>query len=101
MCSHVFLRRDAVCAPLIPLYNGPFEVISRTNKTCTVNINGRHDVITLDRGKPAYLAPFPTDPVLLHLPSPVTPTQVKVFLKPPLSQRTVTWASNTPIAPQH
>ena len=100
-CTHVFLRRDTVRAPLIPPYDGPFEVISRTDKTCTVNINGRHDVVTLDRVKPAYLDSSLTDPVLLHHPSAVTPTQVKASVKSPTPQRTVTWATTTRVASRH
>ncbi|CAN7940336.1 unnamed protein product [Ixodes pacificus] len=61
-CTHVFVRRYTVRAPLVPPYDGPFEVISRIDKTCTVNINSRHDVVTLDPAKPAYLDSFLTDP---------------------------------------
>lgn len=54
-CSHVFVRHDGVRKPLQPPYDGPFRVISRTNKTFDVDIHGRHSVINIDRLKPAFL----------------------------------------------
>ena len=53
--THVFVRHDAVRKPLQPPYDGPYPVISRTNKHFTVNINGRNDTISIDRLKPAHI----------------------------------------------
>jgi cleavage and polyadenylation specificity factor subunit 1 len=35
-------------------YRGPFKVISTTDKTATLLINGKEDVVSLDRLKPAF-----------------------------------------------
>ena len=53
--THVFIRRDAVCKPLQPPYDGPYSVLKRTDKHFTVDINGRKDTVSVDRLKPAHL----------------------------------------------
>ena len=54
--THVFIRNDTVRKPLTPPYNGPFKVIKHNaNKTYIIDINGRHDSVSIDRLKPAYL----------------------------------------------
>ncbi|KAM7313780.1 uncharacterized protein ISCGN_003573 [Ixodes scapularis] len=55
-CTHVFLRRDSVRPSLTPPYDGPFKVIARDKKTFTIIINGRTDVVSIDRVKPAFMA---------------------------------------------
>ncbi|GBN12400.1 hypothetical protein AVEN_44618-1 [Araneus ventricosus] len=39
--SHIFLRVDRVQPPLRQPYTGPHKVLCRTDKTITVDINGR------------------------------------------------------------
>lgn len=70
--SHAFIRRDAHRKPLQPPYDGPFKIIQRSEKHFTMDVNGRHDVISLDRLKPAHYdpPPAPSDP----LPLPATPS---------------------------
>ena len=53
--SHVFVRHDSVRKPLQPPYDGPFPVISRTDKHFTIALNSRNDTISIDRLKPAHL----------------------------------------------
>lgn len=54
-CSHIFLRKDALRGALEPPYTGPHKVISRTDKTITVDLPKRGPVtISIDRAKPAY-----------------------------------------------
>ena len=53
--THVFIRHDAVRKPLQPPYDGPYPVVKRTDKYFTVDINGRHDTVSIDQLKPAHL----------------------------------------------
>ena len=54
--SHVFVRIDAVKPPLTRPYEGPFEVLSRSDdlKTFTLDRAGRSWVVSVDRLKPAF-----------------------------------------------
>ncbi|XP_050030528.2 uncharacterized protein [Dermacentor andersoni] len=76
--THVFVRNCAVRKPLQPHYSGPYCVLERHPTIFVVHVNGRSDIIALERLKPAYLeAPAPTAPpvcdaILLH-PSPPPP----------------------------
>ena len=88
--SHVFIRQDAVRKPLDPPYRGPFPVLRRTDKFFSIDVDGKHENVSIDRLKPAYLeselsdrtffpaVPDPTPPVnpssslpTDHTPSPV------------------------------
>lgn len=60
-CTHVFVRNDAVSTPLTPPYNGPFLVISRTNKIFKLKIKNESKSISVDRLKPAYINNDNTD----------------------------------------
>ncbi len=53
-CSRVFIRHDAVRKPLQQPYDGPYKVLKREDKHFVVDINGRHDTVSLDRLKPAH-----------------------------------------------
>ena len=53
--THVFLRRDATKPPLACRYDGPFRVVTRSDKTMTLDLGRRQDVISIDRVKPAHL----------------------------------------------
>ena len=53
--SHVFIRHDAVRKPLQPPYDSPYKVISRENKSFTLDLHGRCDTVSIDRLKPAFL----------------------------------------------
>ena len=54
-CTHIFVRVDGVRKPLQPPYNGPYPVITRTEKHFTIDINSRKETVSLDRLKPAHL----------------------------------------------
>ena len=54
-CTHVFLRNDTVKKPLQAPYDGPFEVVARTDKTLTIKISGKPATVSLNRVKPAYI----------------------------------------------
>ncbi|ROT64269.1 putative integrase core domain protein [Penaeus vannamei] len=53
-CSHVFVRKHPR-PPLCPLYEGPFPVIQRSDKTITIRRPKGEDTVTVDRVKPAHL----------------------------------------------
>ncbi|GFW07493.1 hypothetical protein TNCV_3916261 [Trichonephila clavipes] len=53
--SHIFLRIDRVQPPLRQSHTGPHKVLSRTDKTITIDVNGRRTSFFLDRVKPAHL----------------------------------------------
>ena len=54
-CKYVFIRNDAVKKPLCPTYSGPFQVVERHPKYFKLTIKGKHDTVSIDRLKPAYL----------------------------------------------
>lgn len=54
-CSHVFIRNDAHRTPLVPTYDGPYQVIKREQKYFTIQVNKRIANISIDRLKPAFI----------------------------------------------
>lgn len=58
--THVFVRVDAVRRSLVPPYEGPFEVLDRTDKHFKLKINGREDSVSIDRLIPAFRDPAST-----------------------------------------
>ena len=55
MATHVFVRHDAIRRPLQPPYDEPYPITKRTSKHFTININSRHNTISIDRLKPAHI----------------------------------------------
>ncbi|GBO28553.1 hypothetical protein AVEN_121885-1, partial [Araneus ventricosus] len=55
VCSHVFLRVDAVHPSLSQPYTGPYKVLSRTNKHSIILKHNKKVTVTIDRLKPAHL----------------------------------------------
>lgn len=53
--THVFVRRDFVRKPLQQPYDGPFPVLSRTDKVFHLQIKGKPVAVSVDRVKPAYI----------------------------------------------
>lgn len=53
--SHVFVRHDAIRPSLVPAYDGPLKILARSRNTMTLDINGRIDVVALERVKFALL----------------------------------------------
>ena len=87
-CTHVFVRHVAVRKPLRPPYDGPFRIVSRTDKHFTLDLHGRHDTVSVDRLKVAHL-----DPATPPHPAPVTTPQ------PPATTATPTAASSSTSQP--
>ncbi|XP_011869220.1 PREDICTED: uncharacterized protein LOC105562768 [Vollenhovia emeryi] len=53
--THVFLRHNAPTRALQPTFDGPYEVLAKTEKTYKLRINGKNVHVTIDRLKPAYM----------------------------------------------
>ena len=53
--SHVFLRHNAARGPLQNTYDGPFQVVDRNEKTSTIIIHGKRNIVSIDRLKPAFI----------------------------------------------
>ena len=54
--THAFVRNDAVCKPLQSPYDGPYKVLSRSDKHFTPEIHGQRRTVSVDRLKPAHMA---------------------------------------------
>lgn len=54
-CDYVFVRNDAVRKPFQPPYDGPYRVISRTDKVFCVQLPDRQLRVSIDRLKPAFM----------------------------------------------
>jgi hypothetical protein len=54
-CTHVFLHQDTTCRTLEPPYSGPYQVLSRREKTMQLLVRGRPVTVSIDRVKPAYI----------------------------------------------
>lgn len=85
--SHVFLRRDSVRTPLQPPYDGPYKVLSRTPKHYSIDVNGKTEIVSVDRLKAAYLEAsnfaniphdLPSVPTSLSSSNPKVPKRVTI-----------------------
>lgn len=94
-CMHVFLRHGQSRRPLTPAYDGPFQVMDRRAKTSALVINEHHDVVSIDRGKPAYLASLPHTIALLHLKL-TTDHPLRPWPQPNSKIKRVTWEMQAP-----
>lgn len=54
-CSHVFVKRGAIKNKLQPPYDGPFEVVQRSEKYYTIKIKNRNENVSVDRLKAAWV----------------------------------------------
>ncbi|GFT91809.1 transposon Ty3-I Gag-Pol polyprotein [Nephila pilipes] len=54
-CSHVFLRTDSLKKGLQPPYEGPYKVVSRTEKVFRILRHGKEVSVNIDRLKSAYI----------------------------------------------
>ncbi|GFY42541.1 gag-Pol polyprotein [Trichonephila inaurata madagascariensis] len=82
-CSHVFVIVEGLKPSLTAPYQGPFEVLSRTDKHFTIKINDRTSTISIDRLKPAFLL---NDTDSTKEPFPVQKSNHPVVLPPRLDQ---------------
>ncbi|KAL4718235.1 hypothetical protein ACJJTC_016861 [Scirpophaga incertulas] len=115
--THVFLRDDTVRRSLQPPYSGPHCVLSRTDKTITLDLGGRQITVSIDRVKPAHIdigsqvgtpqSSSPSPPGVTHsspAPHPATlPASATTPLADPVitssSSSTFPYAAHQPSAP--
>jgi cleavage and polyadenylation specificity factor subunit 1 len=60
--GYVYVRRDAHCRPLQRPYSGPYGIIHAHDKYFTLNIDGKHVNVSVDRLKTAHVV-LPPDTV--------------------------------------
>ena len=53
--THVFVRVGARKTPLQSPYQGPFKVLERREKYFKLDLGNRHDMVSLDIIKPAFM----------------------------------------------
>ena len=73
MCSHVFVRHDALRKPLQPPYDGPYRVLQRSTKHYTIDRNRHPTIVSLDLLKAAHLNSELLAPQLEQQPLPTSP----------------------------
>ena len=73
--SHVYVRHGAHRRPLQAPYDDPFQMLECHSKHFRLDINGKHNVVSLDRLKPVHgvTAPPITVPVTPPVTSPTMP----------------------------
>jgi hypothetical protein len=54
-CTYIFLSQDATRRALGPPYSGPYQVLSRREKTLQLLVRGKPVTMSADRVKPAYV----------------------------------------------
>lgn len=54
-CMCVFLCQDTTRRALKPPYSGPYQVLSRREKTLQLHVRDRPDTVSADRVNPAYI----------------------------------------------
>ena len=67
--THIFLRKDAVKAPLTQPYTGPYHVLLCTEKLFTLDISGKKETVSIDRVKRTFLNINTQEP---HIPTTYT-----------------------------
>ena len=84
--SHVFVRHDAVRKPVQQPYDGPFQVLARSSKFYTLDLNGPKNTVSIDRLKPAYIdvvPPVDSPTVVIPPPASIPPTPNILSSAPP------------------
>jgi hypothetical protein len=54
-CAHVFLRQNSTRRALEPPYSGPYQVLSRKDKTLKLLMRGKPIIVSANRVKPAHI----------------------------------------------
>ena len=79
--GYVYVRHDAHRSPLQRPYDGPFKILEAHNKYYVLDVNGRHDSVSIDRLKTAYgkQVDCQTVPVPSRVITPPRPVRVTPF----------------------
>lgn len=83
--SHAFVRVDHAKPPLTPAYTGPYKILTRGEKTVTLDFKGRRETISLDRVKPAHTETIIAPVRLPDPPFPRSPQRRHAFPRPHVS----------------
>ena len=89
-CTHVFICYDAVKKPLQKPYDGPYKVIKCSDKYYTVDVNGHHEVVSIDHLKPVFHEAPPTDQATDQATYPIPDVTTKEDLPLPTKPHSVT-----------
>ena len=81
-CTHVFIHHDAVKKPLQKPYDGPYKMIKHSNKHYTVDIDGHHEVVSIDCLKPVFHDAPPTIQPTYPIPDIITREDLPPTTKP-------------------
>ena len=73
--SHAFLLEGPIRKSLQQPYTGPYEIISRDDKTITLNINNKKIKVSIDRVIPAFILANDSLPTSDHIISTNTTTK--------------------------
>ena len=89
--GYVYVRHDAHRTPLQRPYDGPFKILEAHDKYYVLEMNGRHDSVSIERLKTAYGTQVDRQP------EPVPPRAVPSQPTPVAPQPTVYSRSGRPI----
>jgi hypothetical protein len=89
----VFIRHDATRTPLQPIYDGPYQVLSRTNKHLELATPTGKQMVSTDRVKPAFLLTDTSDHITS--PAPVSSASQTVGTEPKCDHPTASKAATT------
>ena len=73
-CTHVFLRQASTRRALESPYTGPYQLLSRREKTLQLLARGRHVTVSTDRVKPDYILQETDSRNTINPPAAATPT---------------------------
>lgn len=90
-CKYVFVRVDRVKQPLTCPYDGPFLVIGRKPATFILEINGKHEEVTIERLKAANIEESTSSTVPDPQAVPVVPIRSPVPAPRPTNSKKVSF----------
>ena len=82
--SHVFVRRDSIHKPLQHPYDDPFPILKCHHKYFTLDYNSKHQTVSVNRLKPAFMDHPITTPTLI-IPTDAVPRDSKTVPASPQS----------------